>query len=73
MSLLKRRPRQLEKRKQFIELAKTGIPYRVINAALGICHKTSEDWRKEYKDLIPVRKRGRKPKAQAATAAVTHG
>jgi hypothetical protein len=70
-ALLKHRPRMIEKREQFIRLANIGLPYQLIDAALGICHATSVVWRYEYKDQIIPRKCGRKPKVKAA--AVTNG
>lgn len=63
MPVMKRRPRDLEKRTQFVALADAGVTYLRIEKMLGICHATVHSWAREYG--CPPRKPGRKPPTQA--------
>jgi len=63
MPLMKGRPRDLEKRAQFVALADAGVTYLRIEEMLDICHATVHGWAREYG--YPPRKPGRKPPTEA--------
>lgn len=59
--LVQRKKRYPKKREQFKALALAGVPYKTIQAALGIAHGTVFMWLAEMG--ISARKRGPKAKA----------
>lgn len=61
MPLITRKKRYPEEREQFRVMAAAGVPYKMIQTALGVSRATIFLWREEMG--IPARTRGRKPKA----------